>query len=68
MNALASIPSLGKELGGVFYLHGEDYFRKDQTLRALVRDPRARLCVGRSVLDQPANAGGDPLGSSGSTL
>ncbi len=36
MNALASIPSLGKEPGGVFYLHGEDYFRKDQALRALV--------------------------------
>lgn len=45
MNALASIPSLGKELGGVFYLHGEDYFRKDQTLRALVEahlDPGTR--------------------------
>lgn len=36
MNAFASIPSLGKEPGGVFYLHGEDYFRKDQALRALV--------------------------------
>jgi DNA polymerase-3 subunit delta len=36
VNALASIPSLGKEPGGVFYLHGEDYFRKDGALRALV--------------------------------
>lgn len=36
MNAPASIPGLGKQLGGVFYLHGEDHFRKDQTLRALI--------------------------------
>jgi DNA polymerase-3 subunit delta len=36
VNAPASIPGLGKQLGGVFYLHGEDHFRKDQTLRALI--------------------------------
>ena len=36
MNAPVSIPGLGKQRGGVFYLHGEDYFRKDLALRALV--------------------------------
>jgi DNA polymerase-3 subunit delta len=36
VNALASIPAFGKEPGGVFYLHGEDYFRKDQAVRALI--------------------------------
>ena len=36
MTALASIPSLGKDPGGVFSLHGEDEFRKDQVVRALV--------------------------------
>jgi DNA polymerase-3 subunit delta len=36
VNALASIPSLGKDPGGVFYLHGEDDFRKDLAVRALV--------------------------------
>ncbi len=36
MNVLTSVPALGKESGGVFYLHGEDEFRKDQAVRALV--------------------------------
>lgn len=45
MTSLASIPSLGAELGGVFYLHGEDHFRKDLTVRALIEahlDPATR--------------------------
>lgn len=36
MNARAPASLVGKELGGVFYLHGEDHFRKDQTVRALI--------------------------------
>ena len=36
MNAPVSIPGLGKQRGGVFYLHGEDHFRKDLALRALI--------------------------------
>lgn len=36
MNALASIPGFGKELGGAFYLHGEDHFRKEEAVRALI--------------------------------
>jgi DNA polymerase-3 subunit delta len=36
VNALPSIPGLETQLGGVFYLHGEDHFRKDQSVRALV--------------------------------
>lgn len=27
---------LGKTLGGVFYLHGEDHFRKEETVRSLI--------------------------------
>lgn len=45
MNALASIPGFGKELGGAFYLHGEDHFRKEETVRALIEahlDPGTR--------------------------
>ena len=45
MNARASGPLPGRELGGVFYLHGEDQFRKDDQLRALVDahlDPATR--------------------------
>lgn len=45
MTTLASIPGLGSKLGGAFYLHGEDHFRKDQTVRALVDahlDPATR--------------------------
>lgn len=37
MNALASFPSLGSELGGAFYLHGEDHFRKEEAVRALIQ-------------------------------
>jgi DNA polymerase-3 subunit delta len=36
VNTLDSAPAFGKELGGVFYLHGEDHFRKDQALRSLI--------------------------------
>lgn len=45
MSALESIPGFGKTLGGVFYLHGEDLFRKEETVRALVEahvDPATR--------------------------
>lgn len=45
MTSLASIPGFGAELGGAFYLHGEDHFRKDQTVRALIDahlDPATR--------------------------
>lgn len=45
VTALDSIPGLGKTLGGVFYLHGEDHFRKEATVRALVDahlDPATR--------------------------
>lgn len=45
MTALASIPGLGTELGGAFYLHGQDHFRKDEALRALIEahlDPATR--------------------------
>ena len=45
MSALESIPGLGKTLGGVFYLHGEDLFRKEETVRALAEahvDPATR--------------------------
>jgi len=30
------VPALGKTLGGAFYLHGADHFRKDEALRALI--------------------------------
>lgn len=38
MNAtsLDAFPDLGGSLGGVFYLHGEDHFRKEAAVRALV--------------------------------
>jgi DNA polymerase-3 subunit delta len=36
MDPLEQIPALAKARGGVFYLHGDDEFRKDQTVRALV--------------------------------
>lgn len=36
MNARTRAPLPGRELGGVFFLHGEDQFRKDDQLRALV--------------------------------
>lgn len=36
MTTLASIPKFGSEPGGVFYLHGEDHFRKDLAVRALI--------------------------------
>jgi len=45
VNTITSIPALGKQLGGVFYLHGEDHFRKDQAVRELVEahlDPATR--------------------------
>jgi DNA polymerase III subunit delta len=40
-----SVPGFGKTLGGVFYLHGEDHFRKEEAVRALVAahlDPATR--------------------------
>lgn len=45
MSTLDSIPGFGKTFGGVFYLHGEDHFRKEATVRALVEahlDPSTR--------------------------
>ncbi len=36
MTSLSSVPALGSERGGVFYLHGEDHFRKDVCVRELV--------------------------------
>jgi len=45
VNALASIPGFGKTPGGAFYLHGEDHFRKEATVRALIDahlDPATR--------------------------
>lgn len=36
MSSLDSIPGLGDTLGGVFYLHGEDHFRKEAAVRSLV--------------------------------
>jgi DNA polymerase-3 subunit delta len=36
MNPLDQIPALAKARGGAFYLHGDDEFRKDQVVRALV--------------------------------
>lgn len=43
--ALDAVPGLGGALGGVFYLHGEDHFRKEAAVRALVEahlDPATR--------------------------
>lgn len=45
MNVLDSFPGLAKAHGGAFYLHGEDHFRKDEVLRALIDvhlDPTTR--------------------------
>jgi DNA polymerase-3 subunit delta len=45
MNPLEGIPSLAKATGGVFYLHGDDGFRKEEVARALVDahiDPATR--------------------------
>jgi DNA polymerase-3 subunit delta len=36
MNPLEEIPSLSQARGGVFYLHGEDGFRKEEVVRALI--------------------------------
>lgn len=36
MNPLKEIPGLAKARGGVFYLHGDDEFRKEEVVRALV--------------------------------
>jgi DNA polymerase-3 subunit delta len=36
MNPLQDIPSLAKVRGGAIYLHGEDEFRKEEVVRALV--------------------------------
>jgi len=36
MNPLQEIPSLAKARGGAFYLHGDDEFRKEEVVRALV--------------------------------
>jgi DNA polymerase-3 subunit delta len=36
MNPLEGIPSLARARGGVFYLHGDDDFRKEEVVRALV--------------------------------
>jgi len=36
MNPLDQIPAFAKARGGVFYLHGDDEFRKDEVVRALV--------------------------------
>ena len=45
MNPLSEHPGLAKARGGVFYLHGEDDFRKEEVVRALVDahlDPATR--------------------------
>ncbi|NJD20250.1 MAG: hypothetical protein FIA95_13340, partial [Gemmatimonadetes bacterium] len=45
MNPLSEYPGLAKARGGVFYLHGEDDFRKEEVVRALVDahlDPATR--------------------------
>jgi DNA polymerase-3 subunit delta len=36
MNPLDEVPSLARTRGGVFYLHGEDEYRKEEVVRALV--------------------------------
>lgn len=36
MNPLDSFPGLAKSRGGAFYLHGEDHFRKEEVVRALI--------------------------------
>lgn len=45
MSSLDPALGLGKTLGGVFYLHGEDHFRKEAAVRALIEghlDPATR--------------------------
>jgi DNA polymerase-3 subunit delta len=45
MTPLEEIPGLGTANGGVFYLHGEDEFRKEEAVKSLVRahlDPATR--------------------------
>lgn len=45
MDPLKEIPSLARVRGGVFYLHGDDDFRKEEIVRALVEahiDPATR--------------------------
>lgn len=45
MSALESLPGFDKTRGGVFYLHGEDHFRKEAAVRALIEahlDPATR--------------------------
>lgn len=45
MNPLDQFPGLAKARGGAFYLHGEDEFRKEEAVRALVEahlDPATR--------------------------
>lgn len=36
MNPLDQIPALAKARGGAFYLHGDDEFRKEEVVRALI--------------------------------
>jgi DNA polymerase-3 subunit delta len=36
VNVLDSLPGLTKTRGGAFYLHGEDHFRKEEAVRALI--------------------------------
>jgi len=45
VKALDLYPGLAKARGGAFYLHGEDHFRKEETVRALIDahvDPATR--------------------------
>ena len=45
MTTLEAYPRLRGQRGGVFYLHGEDHFRKEEVIRALVEahvDPATR--------------------------
>lgn len=45
MNPLEQIPALAKARGGAFYLHGDDEFRKEEVVRALIDvhlDPATR--------------------------
>ena len=36
MTPTGTVPGLGEARGGVFYLHGDDLFRKEEAVRALV--------------------------------
>ena len=36
MNPLDALPGLAKARGGAFYLHGDDHFRKEEAVRALI--------------------------------